>query len=181
MKRLALAAGLLGSLTNAHAQPGPIVGEPALCRLGATAPALLVTIVGLKDRAGSLRVELYPDHDPEFLGDKNKIIASGQPFRRIIFDVPRGPGPTVACLGIPAPGRYSLAIVHDRQNSRKFSAFVDGIGFPGDPRLGYAKPPASKAWITIAPGLNRARITLQYLHGFLQVGPVRHPADGEPR
>jgi len=177
-RALLLAAAAFFALP-AHAQPGAVQGEPQLCRPGAAEPALLLQITGLKDRAGSLRVELYPDRDPEFLGDKNKILESGQVFRRIIFDVPPGPGPTLACLGIPRPGRYSLAVIHDRQNTRHFSPFIDGIGFPGDPRLSYSKPPASKAWITIAPGLNRARLTIQYLHGLFQVGPVRHPVDGD--
>ncbi len=179
MKRALLLLAVFAAVPAA-AQPRNILGETALCRADAPAPALLVKIVGLKDRAGSLRVELYPDRDPEFLGDKNKMIAAGETFRRIVLKVPAGPGPTYVCMGIPAPARYSLAVVHDRQDTQKFSPFTDGIGFPGDPKLSYSKPPASKAWITIAPGLNRTRITIQYLHGFFQVGPVKHPIDGDP-
>ncbi len=172
---VALAAALLAH--PAAAQPQGVEGEPALCRAQAHASALLLTIVGLRDRAGNLRVELYPDHDPVFLSDSNKLIETGQTFRRITFPVPAGPGPTLACLGVPAPGRYSLVIIHDRDGKRKFNAMHDGIGFPGDPKLGYSQPPASKAWVTVGPGVNRLRITLQYLHGFLQVGPVHHPVD----
>ncbi len=171
--RALLAAGLV-ALATIPARAQPIAGEAALCRNGST--AILVEIAGLKDRAGELRVELYPDTDPEFLGDKNKLIAEGKTFRRISIPVPPT-GRAVVCLGIPAPGRYSLAVIHDREADRKFDFRRDGIAFPGNPRLMLGKPPASKAWVTVPPGLNRLAVRLQYYDGFLGAGPVRHPVD----
>jgi len=181
VNRLTLLAMLLFAIARpAWAQREPVQGEAALCHAGATRPALLIEIAGLKDRAGELRIELYPDHDPDFLGDKNKLIAAGKTFRRILFAVPPGPRP-VACLGVPAPGRYALVIIHDRQAKRKFNALSDGIAFPGDPKLSFSQPPASKAWVTVGGGVDRIRVRMQYLHGFLQVGPVRHPIDEDLR
>lgn len=179
MTRLVFASILaIASSPTAHSQT--IEGEPALCRPGASRPALLIEINGLKDRAGSLRVELYPDHDPDFLSDSNKLIAAGKTFRRIAFPVP-AVGHPAACVGAPAPGRYSLVIVHDRDGKAKFSPLHDGIGFPGNPRLSYSQPPASKAWVSVGEGVTRIKVTLQYLHGFFTVGPIRNPVDGPGR
>lgn len=175
--RLWAAATALTLLTlSAHAQG--MEGEAALCRPGAVHPALMIEIVGLKDRAGLLRVELYPDSDPDFLSDSNKLLADGKTFRRLVFPVP-SIGHPVACLGAPAPGRYSLVIVHNRDGKPKFSALKDGIGFPGDPKLSYSQPPARKAWITVGDGVTRLRVRLQYLHGFFTVGPIHDPVDDE--
>ena len=81
---------------------------------------------------------------------------------------------------MPAPGRYSLAVIHSRGAVRKFNFRRDGIAFPGDPRLFMGKPPASKAWVTVGRGVTRIATRLQYYDGFLGVGPVRHPVD-DPR
>ena len=173
MSRIPALAALILAALPARAQ---VHGEAALCVPGAERPALLVEVTGLKDRAGELRVELYPDTDPEFLGDKEKLLREGKTFRRIIFPVPAS-GHPLACLGVPAPGRYALAVIHDRAAARKFAFRRDGIGFPGDPHLFLGQPPASKAWITVGPGVNRLKVRLQYYDGFLGAGPVRKPVD----
>lgn len=171
---LAVALSVMAPIANAQG----IEGEAALCRPGAPRPALLIEIVGLKDRAGNLRVELYPDSDPDFLSDSNKLVAAGKTFRRITFPVP-SVGHPLACLGAPAPGRYSLVIVHSRDGRPKFSALKDGIGFPGDPKLSYSQPPARKAWVIVNEGVTRLGVRLQYLHGFFAVGPIHNPVDDE--
>lgn len=175
--RLWAIATMLSMLTLSTKAQG-VEGEAALCKPGAGHPALLIEVVGLKDRAGNLRIELYPDSDPDFLSDSNKLLAAGKTFRRITFLVPSSGHPT-ACLGAPTPGRYSLVIVHDRDGRRKFSPLKDGIGFPGDPKLSYSQPPARKAWVTLGEGVTRLRVRLQYLHGFFTVGPINNPVDDE--
>jgi uncharacterized protein (DUF2141 family) len=167
---------MLGAALPARAQP--VAGDAALCREGA--PSILVEILGLKDRMGELRVELYPDTDPEFLGDDKKLEREEKTFRRVAF-APPTMGHAFACIAAPGPGRYSLVVIHSRDNVKKFNYHHDGIAFPGDPRLFFGKPPASKAWISVARGVTRVAVRLQYYDGFLGIGPVRHPVDeGHP-
>lgn len=175
---LAAALALAAAATPAAAQ-APILGkEAALCEAGATpAAALLIQVRGFKVRTGTIRAELYPANERDFLSDKNKLLEAGKLFRRVIVDVPAA-GPLFTCLGAPAPGPYALAILHDPDGKRGFNAFKDGAGFPGDPRLGLSRPPVAKATIFVGPGVTATRITLQYLRG-LSVGPVARPAADE--
>jgi uncharacterized protein (DUF2141 family) len=125
----------------------------------------LVIPQGLKDRKGLLRVELYPDDEAGFLQDDKILIESGRVFRRV--DVPAPPTGSVAlCIRAPHPGRYSLMLLHDRDSNRKFGAFVDGAGFPGNPRLGMHRPRVTQALINVGQGVTVAPITLNYWHLF---------------
>lgn len=167
----------LGALMMAITLPARaqlVAGDAAACRDGT--PAILVEIVGLKDRSGELRAELYPDTDPEFLGDDKKLEREGKTFRRVAFPPPPS-GHALACIAAPHPGRYSLAVIHSRDNVKKFNYHRDGIAFPGDPHLFFGKPPASKAWVSVARGVTRISVHLQYYDGFIGIGPVRHPVD----
>ena len=69
-------------------------------------------------------------------------------------------------------GLYALSLLHDRDSNRKFGLSVDGIGFPGNPRLGFSKPraAAASAWAGTAPV--RLRIVLNYRHGLFSFGPL---------
>ena len=42
-------------------------------------------------------------------------------------------------------GTYTLSLLHDRDMNRKFGFLNDGIGFPGNPRIGHSRPPAPGA------------------------------------
>lgn len=170
MRRCLIAAALL-AVAPAHAQPG--LGEPERCAAGG--PAYQVQLVGLRDRRGNFRIELYPANQEDWLADRGKLRAEGKFFHRVIVPVPAS-GPTVICIGVPAPGRYALIAIHDRDGKRSFNAFVDGVGFPGDPRLSLSKPKVEKAVAAIGAGVQPLRIRLQYISG-LSVGPVRRPVD----
>src|SRR3546814_8974614 len=50
--------------------PSPTLGKAeAACRPKETGPALIVHVVGLKDRKGLVRAEVYPANDADFLQD----------------------------------------------------------------------------------------------------------------
>jgi uncharacterized protein (DUF2141 family) len=135
------------------------------CRRPEPGPAILVSITGLKDRAGLLRLELYPDDDADFLADDNQLVAAGKSFARADLPVPPA-GPVSLCIRVPRPGRYALSLLHDRDANLKFGMFSDGIGFPGNPRLGWSKPKAADASILAGPGITHTTIVLAYRHGF---------------
>jgi hypothetical protein len=76
MKRPVLSVAALVLLTGA----GPIRSTPDLgkaegqCRTGESGPAFVVDMIGLKDRAGKLKLEVYPATDADFLADDNVLI-----------------------------------------------------------------------------------------------------------
>ncbi len=173
----ALLAAAAGSRPAAAQASVPIIGRYAeACRPGAQpAAALLVTIVGLKSREGAVRVEVYPATEADWLADKEKLLAQGKPFRRAFGDIPPS-GPVMVCVEMPAPGRYAFIVLHDPDGQRGFNLRTDGVGFPGDPKLGMGRPPVGLATVTLRPGVNSFRVRLNYLRG-LRFAPVDRPAD----
>ena len=163
----------LAPLMLAAALPSsPDLGKAeARCRAGETGPALLIAIDGLKDRAGTLKLEVYPSNDADFLSDDNKLVAAGKVFRRVEIALPSAGGVEM-CARIPGPGMYSVSVLHDRDGNRKFGWTIDGIGFTGNPHLGWSKPKASHTRIIAGAGITRARVVMNYRHG-LGMGPLR--------
>ncbi len=141
------------------------------CRPDEPGPAFMVTMIGLKDRQGLARVELYPANDKDFLADDNSLIAAGKPFRRAEISVP-ATGPVRLCVRAPAPGDYALSVMHDRDGNRKFGLSVDGIGFPGDPKLGWRKPHASEATARAGGGVTHITVRMNYRQGLFSFGPI---------
>ena len=165
----AVALFLLGS----HLPSSPDLGKAeGQCRAGENGPSFLVDVAGLKDRRGNLKLELYPANDDDFLEDDNILVNAGKVFRRIEVAVPRT-GPVVICIRAPAPGLYSLSLLHDRDANRKFGLSVDGIGFARNPRLGWSKPRASAASAWAGTGPTRITIVLNYRRGLFSFGPLK--------
>lgn len=141
------------------------------CRPGERGPAFIVEVEGFKDRKGRLKLELYPANDKDFLADDNILIAAGKPFRRV--EVPVAPsGPVSLCIRAPEPGRYALSLLHDRNGDRKFALSADGIGFAGNPKLGFSKPSAAAASAVVGADPARITIILNYRRGLFSFGPL---------
>lgn len=168
MKRMVIATLAISLVAAAPIKPDPSLGKTsAACRVNETGPALFITPIGLKDARGILRAELYPDNDADFLQDDAILINEGKTFRRVDLDLATATAtPTTLCMRVPAPGRYTLSLLHDRDRNLKFSIFADGIGFSNNPKFRRAKPPASAAIIMAGTGLTQINITMNYLRGF---------------
>lgn len=142
------------------------------CRAGESGPALLVEATGLKDRSGTMKLEIYPANEQDFLADDNVLIAAGKTFRRVEMATPAS-GAVVLCVRIPGPGTYAVSLLHDRDSNRKFGWKIDGIGFSGNPKLGWSKPKASSARMLVkSGGVSKISIVMNYKSG-LGVGPLK--------
>lgn len=171
MKALITLPIMLLGIANAPVQSSPELGKAeGRCRAGETGPALLVTATGLKDRQGRLKLEVYPSNDTDFLQDDNILINQGKTFRRVEETLAPS-GAVTLCVRLPGPGAYSVSLLHDRDLNRKFGWTIDGIGFTGNPRLGWSKPRAAAARVNAGAGLTRTNIVLNYKRG-LGVGPL---------
>jgi uncharacterized protein (DUF2141 family) len=160
-------------LLGSHLRSSPDLGKAeGQCRPGESGPSFLVDVVGLKDRQGNLKLELYPANDDDFLEDDNVLVNAGKVFRRVEVPVPRI-GPVELCIRTPGPGLYALSLLHDRDANRKFGLSIDGIGFAGNPRLGLFKPKAAAASASAGTGPTRITIMLNYRRGLFSLGPLK--------
>jgi len=141
------------------------------CRVNEQGSAFLVDVNGIKDRKGTLKVELYPANDEDFLAYDNILVMAGKAFRRIEVPVPAA-GPIQLCIRAPGPGTYALTVLHDRDSNRKFGLSVDGIGFAGNPKLGWSKPKAATARASVGNAPARIGITMNYRKGLFSFGPL---------
>jgi uncharacterized protein (DUF2141 family) len=76
------------------------------------------------------------------------------------------------CIRLPAPGAYSLSLLHDRDSNRRFGLSVDGAGFPNNPRLRLSRPRAAATRVVAGRGITRIRIVMNYRRGMFSFGPV---------
>ena len=166
--RLILAALAVFAPVKAHA--AVLVGEAAACAPGG-GPAIRVNITGLKDRKGSLKLELYPATERDFLRNHSKLIAERKTFRRVWANIPAD-GAIAMCIRVPRPGRYALVFTHDRDGRSKFNFWTDGVGFPSRTKLRRTRPTVKQAAIYVGRGVAVADIRTQYLRGIRGFAPI---------
>ena len=152
------------------ASDAAVVGDTAACTGGA-GPGILATIVGLKDRTGELKLELYPANEADFLKDDRDLIAQGKLFRRVRAPTPPA-GEVQMCMRVPRPGHYALLFTHNRDGKNKFSIWQDGAGFASNQRLGRSRPHLAQALVDVPAGGLSVTIRAQYLRGLSGFAPV---------
>lgn len=160
-------AGLALPAAPALAQQDPVDGS---CAIG-SGPKLYVTVVGLKDRTGRLKLELYPANETDFLRDDRDLKKEGKPFRRVWATTPQS-GPVVLCIRAPSAGQWALLFTHDRDGKNKFNFWQDGAGFTSSQRLGRSRPKVNQARVNIPAAGGGVTVRAQYLRGLGGFGPL---------
>lgn len=155
----------------APGQPGYIPSSPDLgvaegkCRPNESGSAYIVTVTGLKDRKGTLRAELYPNNDKDFLADDNVLVMEGKAFARVAQPIP-AKGDVTICIRAPGPGTYTLSLLHDRNSNRKFEYGNEGAGFPRIGNLGRSKPKAADVAVSVGNSPQAVTVPMQYFSLF---------------
>lgn len=150
---------------------GQLLGTDGASCAGGQGPTIQVTVNGLKDRTGNLKLEVYPATEADWLKDDRDLIAQGKTFRRIRVATPKT-GAVQLCIRVPQPGRYALLFTHDRDGKNKFNIWQDGMGVTGAAKMGRSKPTVAQATVDVGAGGVTVTMRAQYLRGLGGFGPL---------
>ena len=121
------------ALAAATAFAAPATAAPAGCLGQPSETWLNVSVEGLRNGNGLLTVAVYPDDSRQFLAKggtiKNNRFQASAPITR-------------ACVFVPKPGVYAIAVYHDEDASRKINR--TGLGLPSE-GYGFSNNPATLA------------------------------------
>ena len=150
---LVLAAGA-GWSAAALAQAAP----PAGCGGPASTTWINFSIEGIRSAEGLVAVTVYPDNSRRFL------VKNGSLY---IVRVAARAGATRACIFVPAPGVYAIAIYHDADSNQMlnrsgFGFPTEGYGFSNNPTTLAGLPAFRAVRLNIARAGLSSRITMKY-------------------
>jgi uncharacterized protein (DUF2141 family) len=156
-----VAVGAIGLmiLPAVHVHAGTLGPHAAACE--GDKPAMLVRVIGLKNRKGMLRVQLYG-------GAPERFLEKGTWIERIDAKLP-SEGPVEVCLPVK-PGTYAVSVRHDINGSGK-SDMSDGGGLSGNPRVSLfdiafkRKPSPAKISIAVGDDVRTVPIIMNYVQG----------------
>lgn len=120
---------VLGASERALAAPA----APAGCTGPASDTWIAVAVEGVRSSAGLVALTLYADNPRKFLVRNGSLYVTRVPARE---------GRTTACLYVPHPGVYAIAIYHDENGNQAFDR--TGIGLPAE-GYGFANNPSTLA------------------------------------
>jgi uncharacterized protein (DUF2141 family) len=149
----AAGAAIVEAKAEKRQVPVATIWHTATCPPGFNAYAK-VKVTGLKDQRGMLRVELYPDTKEDFVVNM---------LARVQVPTPAG-DPTI-CIALPKPGRYAIAVHHDRNDDNRFDLFIDGFGFSNNPHIGFSLPKVDKVAFDAKPGFTELTVNINYVFG----------------
>lgn len=151
-----LAAAGLALFSGAAAAGQEVSNDLSRCAAG-KGPAVLVSVRGVKETAGKIRVQSYPANSSAWL-------AKGRWLHRI--ESRANAGSMSFCVPVPAEGKYGIAVRHDRNANGKTDISQDGGGFSNNPSisiLNLGKPSVTKVAFQAGPGVTKITINLKYM------------------
>ncbi|OWK33076.1 DUF2141 domain-containing protein [Sphingomonas mucosissima] len=156
---IAVAASLLAA--PAAAQGGGAILGPYASRCSAgNAPAILVTVVGMKARTGNVRVRTFGGATSTWFEKKRWLT-------RVEVPAPAS-GPVRVCMPVSAPGTYAVDLRHDVSGNGKTDR-SDGGGASGDPKVTLIdfilgrKPSPTVTAVRVGNGVTEINVTVMYL------------------
>jgi uncharacterized protein (DUF2141 family) len=140
------------TLAQAQAAPADCQGQPS-------STWLRVAVGGVRSGSGLVTLALYGDDSGRFLAHHGSLFNAR---------VPAHAGTTVACLFVPRPGVYAIAVYHDENGNRKldrtgFGLPAEGFGFSNNPSTIAGLPTFSSVRLQIPHANVATRISLRYL------------------
>jgi uncharacterized protein (DUF2141 family) len=138
---IACAAALTLSSSPTAAQANP----PPGCTGTPSATWINVVAEGLHNGNGLLAITLYADNASKFLVHHGSLY---------VGRVNASAGTTRACIFVPRPGVYALALYHDENANRKFDR--SGLGLPAE-GYGFSNNPPTLAGL---PSFRSVRLNI---------------------
>lgn len=157
-----LATGFLALMPATVQANAAVLGPQAAKCADDRGPAVLVEIVGLKKRAGTLRVQSYG-------GDTSRFFEKGAWLDRIDVLVPTS-GTISVCVPVPRPGTYAISVRHDMNGNGK-SDMADGGGMSGNPDISLIdlmfkkKPSTREVAFAVGDRVRTITVTMNYVQG----------------
>lgn len=151
---LALAATAIAVPVQAQYRD-KIANDASECAAGAGS-AVRVTITGIKEARGTIRVQSYRATKADWL-------AKGKWINRI--EVPAKAGTMSFCLPVPGPGSYAIASRHDLNGNGKTDLLGDGGAMSNNPSVNIfnlGKPSVGKAAFEVGDGVKSISIEMRY-------------------
>lgn len=162
LKLKAIVAGTVLALAASSVPASAAVLGPDAAACEAGRSAMLVHVIGLKSRSGTLRIQSYG-------GNPERFFEKGAWLKRIDIPVPAA-GPVEVCVPVARGGRYAISVRHDVNGSGK-SDRSDGGGMSGNPSISMfdlllkRKPSAEKVSVSVNGGVVTVPIVMNYIQG----------------
>jgi uncharacterized protein (DUF2141 family) len=161
MRKFALVCVTAALLPLGGVQATSLGPDSGVCAAG-NSPAILVKVIGLKDRSGKVRARTFGGNPSNYF-DKKFALA------RTEVATPAS-GTVEICMPVSKPGRYAVDIRHDVNNNGS-SDKADGAGTSGNPQVSLfdilfkRRPPANKVEVSVGNGVVVVPIVINYIQG----------------
>ena len=156
---LALGGAALGGFAAVQAAPSaPAAAPPPGCTGTPSQTWLNVVADGLRNGDGLLAVTLYADDSSKFLARRGSLY---------VGRVQAQAGTTRACIFVPKPGVYALALYHDENASKGFDRTslglpAEGFGFSNNPATLAGLPTFKSVRIAVPKSGLTTRVHMKY-------------------
>ena len=152
---LAIASMAVASPADAQYRK-KIANDMTRCYAG-SGPAVMVTVNGIQNTQGIVRVQSYRGTQADWL-------QKGRWINRI--EVPTRAETMTFCMPVPGPGTYAIAVRHDANGNRKTDISLDGGGMSNNPSINIfnlGKPSYKKTAFEVGNDVKSIRIIMKYM------------------